>query len=61
MTKTAKYSVDELVNGHVRDNRTFPRIAVYVGQEDVMPAHWTVREAIKFNTVLKTQTAKKHI
>mmetsp|Transcript_14189 Transcript_14189/g.38983 ORF Transcript_14189/g.38983 Transcript_14189/m.38983 type:complete len:607 (+) Transcript_14189:55-1875(+) len=61
MKKTAKYSGEVLVNGHERDSRTFPRIAVYVGQEDVMPAHWKVREAIKFNTALKTKAVKGHV
>jgi ATP-binding cassette subfamily G (WHITE) protein 2 len=54
MKKTAKYDGEVLVNGHVRDPRTFQRVAVYVGQEDVMPQHWRVREAIKFNASLKT-------
>mmetsp|Transcript_17813 Transcript_17813/g.62533 ORF Transcript_17813/g.62533 Transcript_17813/m.62533 type:complete len:607 (+) Transcript_17813:60-1880(+) len=58
MKKTAKHSGKVLVNGHVRDSRKFPRIAVYVGQEDVMPAHWTVREAIKFNSSLKMPMEK---
>jgi len=55
MKKTAKYSGEVLVNGHARDARLFRRIAAYVGQEDVMPAHWRVREAIRFNIALKTQ------
>jgi ATP-binding cassette subfamily G (WHITE) protein 2 len=54
MKKTAKYDGEVLVNGHVRDPRTFQRVAVYVGQEDVMPQHWKVREAIKFNAALKS-------
>merc|ERR1719215_26331 len=58
MKKTAKYSGEVLVNGHVRDPRTFQRVATYVGQEDVMPQHWTVREAIEFNAILKTPAAK---
>mmetsp|Transcript_81583 Transcript_81583/g.206069 ORF Transcript_81583/g.206069 Transcript_81583/m.206069 type:complete len:613 (+) Transcript_81583:90-1928(+) len=59
MKKTAKYSGEVLVNGHVRDPRTFQRVATYVGQEDVMPQHWKVREAIKFNAILKTPAAKR--
>mmetsp|Transcript_23921 Transcript_23921/g.59615 ORF Transcript_23921/g.59615 Transcript_23921/m.59615 type:complete len:684 (+) Transcript_23921:76-2127(+) len=53
--KTAAYEgKDEiLVNGHPRDH-LFQRIAAYVGQEDVMPQHWTVREAVDFNQQLKS-------
>jgi len=53
MKKTAKYSGEVLVNGHPRSQHTFQRIAAYVGQDDVMPAHWTVREAVEFNVRLK--------
>mmetsp|Transcript_58447 Transcript_58447/g.170945 ORF Transcript_58447/g.170945 Transcript_58447/m.170945 type:complete len:651 (+) Transcript_58447:81-2033(+) len=55
MKKTSKYSGEVLVNGHPRSPDTFQRIAAYVGQEDVMPAHWTVREAVEFNVRLKQQ------
>jgi len=55
MKKTAKYSGEVLVNGHPRSQHTFQRIAAYVGQDDVMPAHWTVREAVEFNVRLKQQ------
>jgi len=59
MKKTAKYSGEVLVNGRPRC-RLFPRIAAYVGQEDMMPAHWTVREAIRFNATLKRQPRRAH-
>merc|ERR1712232_1267127 len=52
MKKTAKYDGNVLVNGHSRD-AMFQRIASYVGQEDQMPPHWKVREAIEFNQRLK--------
>jgi len=55
----SKYSGQVLVNGRPRD-RLFRRIAAYVGQEDMMPAHWTVREAIKFNATLKRQPKRSH-
>mmetsp|Transcript_31801 Transcript_31801/g.84686 ORF Transcript_31801/g.84686 Transcript_31801/m.84686 type:complete len:603 (+) Transcript_31801:2-1810(+) len=61
MKKTSVYSGEVLVNGHTRDARSFPRIAVYVGQEDVMPEYWTVREAVKFNAALKTRRPKTKI
>lgn len=51
--KTSAYLGDIRINGHKRDH-LFQRIAAYVGQEDVMPQHWTVREAIEFNSRLKT-------
>mmetsp|Transcript_21196 Transcript_21196/g.48412 ORF Transcript_21196/g.48412 Transcript_21196/m.48412 type:complete len:670 (+) Transcript_21196:51-2060(+) len=53
MKKTAKYDGEVFVNGHPRDPANFQRIAAYVGQEDVMPSHWTVKEAIDFNVRLK--------
>jgi len=58
MKKTAAYTGEVLVNGHARDPRLFRRIAAYVPQEDVMPAHWSVREAIAFNAVLKKQPGR---
>lgn len=58
MKKTAKHSGQVYVNGHLRDRRTFSRIAAYVGQEDVMPEHWRVREAIQFNAKLKTRPSR---
>mmetsp|Transcript_116214 Transcript_116214/g.369849 ORF Transcript_116214/g.369849 Transcript_116214/m.369849 type:complete len:128 (+) Transcript_116214:390-773(+) len=39
----------------IQETPLFPRISAYVGQEDLMPAHWKVREAIEFNAVLKSQ------
>lgn len=52
MKKTSPYTGEILVNGHPRDE-LFRRVASYVGQEDVMPQHWTVFEAVMFNKVLK--------
>mmetsp|Transcript_47371 Transcript_47371/g.138065 ORF Transcript_47371/g.138065 Transcript_47371/m.138065 type:complete len:686 (-) Transcript_47371:98-2155(-) len=57
--KTSKYSGEVRVNGRLRDAR-FRRIAAYVGQEDLMPPHWKVREAIKFNATLKKQPSRTH-
>merc|ERR1719394_596530 len=55
MKKTAPYTGQVCVNGHARDPALFQRIAAYVGQEDHMPAHWKVREALEFNASLKRQ------
>lgn len=60
MKKTAPYSGDVLVNGQARDPALFPRIAAYVGQEDFMPAHWKVREALEFNASLKWSPTDVH-
>merc|ERR1719291_1411324 len=57
MKKTAPYAGQVFVNGHERDPILFQRIAAYVGQDDRMPAHWTVREAIEFNARLKQPSA----
>jgi len=59
MKKTSKYEGEVLVNGLPRD-RLFRRIAAYVGQDDMMPPHWKVREAIKFNAALKRQPNRAH-
>merc|ERR1719293_592460 len=53
MKKTSPYTGQVWVNGWERDAALFPRIAAYVGQEDRMPAHWRVREALEFNAALK--------
>jgi len=53
MKKTSPYSGQVWVNGHEREAALFPRIAAYVGQDDHMPAHWRVREALEFNAALK--------
>jgi len=53
MKKTARYSGEVYVNGHLRNPATFQRIVAYVGQDDVMPAHWTVQEAVDFDVRLK--------
>lgn len=58
--KTASYEGEILVNGHPRD-RLFSRITSYVGQEDVMPQFWTVREAINFNQRLKSPQSPPEI
>lgn len=50
--KTSKYEGTIHMNGHPRDH-LFRRAAAYVGQEDVMPEYWRVREAIEFNGLLK--------
>jgi len=53
MKKTAPYTGEVFVNGHPRDPVLFQRVAAYVGQDEHMPAHWTVREALNFNVTLK--------
>jgi len=52
--KTSAYEGADriLVNGHKRD-KLFQRISAYVGQEDVMPEYWKVKEAVDFNIMLK--------
>eukprot|EP00428_Durinskia_dybowskii_P042499 CAMPEP_0170262492 /NCGR_PEP_ID=MMETSP0116_2-20130129/31130_1 /TAXON_ID=400756 /ORGANISM="Durinskia baltica, Strain CSIRO CS-38" /LENGTH=679 /DNA_ID=CAMNT_0010513563 /DNA_START=102 /DNA_END=2141 /DNA_ORIENTATION=- len=52
--KTSRYEGEILINGHKRDH-LFQRVAAYVGQEDVMPQHWKVREAVEFNWRLKAE------
>eukprot|EP00444_Apocalathium_aciculiferum_P055999 CAMPEP_0183602572 /NCGR_PEP_ID=MMETSP0371-20130417/181012_1 /TAXON_ID=268820 /ORGANISM="Peridinium aciculiferum, Strain PAER-2" /LENGTH=657 /DNA_ID=CAMNT_0025814667 /DNA_START=64 /DNA_END=2038 /DNA_ORIENTATION=+ len=59
MKKTSPYDGEVLVNGQSRDPVLFRRIAAYVGQEDCMPAHWKVREALEFNANLKRQHSAK--
>jgi len=53
MKSTSTYTGEVLVNGHPRDPVLFHRIATFVPQEDCLPAHWTVCEALTFNAVLK--------
>mmetsp|Transcript_39510 Transcript_39510/g.113668 ORF Transcript_39510/g.113668 Transcript_39510/m.113668 type:complete len:657 (-) Transcript_39510:155-2125(-) len=60
LKKTAKYSGEVWLNGRPRRKKLFRRVAAYVGQEDMMPAHWKVREAIKFNATLKQNMARTH-
>jgi len=60
MKKTAPYEGEVSVNGRPRDKRLFRRIAAYVGQEDIMPPHWKVREAISFNAKLKYTPVRTH-
>jgi len=60
MKKTSPYQGEVWVNGQPRNPRLFRRVAAYVGQDDVMPTHWTVREAIRFNAVLKQNPTRKH-
>mmetsp|Transcript_39442 Transcript_39442/g.84096 ORF Transcript_39442/g.84096 Transcript_39442/m.84096 type:complete len:665 (+) Transcript_39442:95-2089(+) len=57
--KSGKYGGEVFVNGRPRD-WLFRRIAAYVSQEDVMPPHWTVQEAIEFNATLKRQPKRAH-
>uniref|UniRef100_A0A7S2MKD6 ABC transporter domain-containing protein n=1 Tax=Zooxanthella nutricula TaxID=1333877 RepID=A0A7S2MKD6_9DINO len=60
MKKTAAYEGEVFVNGKQRSRKLFARIAAYVGQEDMMPAHWKVREAVMFNAYLKQNSARMH-
>eukprot|EP00405_Crypthecodinium_cohnii_P053124 CAMPEP_0206599380 /NCGR_PEP_ID=MMETSP0325_2-20121206/45155_1 /ASSEMBLY_ACC=CAM_ASM_000347 /TAXON_ID=2866 /ORGANISM="Crypthecodinium cohnii, Strain Seligo" /LENGTH=670 /DNA_ID=CAMNT_0054110461 /DNA_START=53 /DNA_END=2065 /DNA_ORIENTATION=- len=57
--KSGRYGGEVFVNGRPRD-WLFRRIAAYVSQEDVMPPHWTVQEAIEFNATLKRQPKRAH-
>jgi len=57
--KSGKYGGEVFVNGQPRD-KLFRRIAAYVSQEDTMPPHWTVEEAIEFNATLKRQPKRAH-
>jgi len=50
--KTKKYEGEVHVNGRPRDT-LYRRMISYVPQEDVMPEHWTVKEALMFNHRLK--------
>eukprot|EP00933_Yihiella_yeosuensis_P057667 TRINITY_DN5763_c0_g1_i1.p1 TRINITY_DN5763_c0_g1~~TRINITY_DN5763_c0_g1_i1.p1 ORF type:complete len:745 (+),score=153.78 TRINITY_DN5763_c0_g1_i1:54-2288(+) len=50
--KTAKYEGQIYINGHETDSM-YPRITSYVSQDDIMPQHWTVREAVRFDAALK--------
>jgi ATP-binding cassette subfamily G (WHITE) protein 2 len=56
--KTAPYGGQVHINGRPRDN-LFQRIVAYVPQDDVMPAHMTVREAVLFNSELKQERPSK--
>mmetsp|Transcript_120572 Transcript_120572/g.346396 ORF Transcript_120572/g.346396 Transcript_120572/m.346396 type:complete len:544 (-) Transcript_120572:112-1743(-) len=60
LKKTARYEGEVWVNGRPRKQRRFRRIAAYVGQEDMMPAHWKVREAVLFNARLKQPPTEGH-
>jgi len=46
-------------NGRPRDN-LFRRISAYVAQEDVLPAHLTVQEAVMFHQALKQERPSKY-
>jgi len=50
--KTGKYDGCVYMNGLELDDM-YQRISSYVGQQDLIPPHWTVSEAIAFNAVLK--------
>jgi len=57
--KTSPYTGSVMFNGHdVKSDPVNKRIVAYVGQEDVMPQHWTVREAVVFNNLLKNPLPK---
>jgi ATP-binding cassette subfamily G (WHITE) protein 2 len=52
--KNTPYNGTVLLNGHdMKSDPMSKRIVAYVGQTDIMPPHWTVREAITFNGLLK--------
>jgi len=57
--KTAAYEGTVHVNGKPRDD-LWSRISSYVPQQDIMPATWTVREAVLFNHRLKN-VLPKHV
>eukprot|EP00933_Yihiella_yeosuensis_P054087 TRINITY_DN5243_c0_g1_i2.p1 TRINITY_DN5243_c0_g1~~TRINITY_DN5243_c0_g1_i2.p1 ORF type:complete len:692 (-),score=136.83 TRINITY_DN5243_c0_g1_i2:448-2523(-) len=50
--KTAKWEGQVFINGREPDHM-YQRITSYVGQQDIMPQHWTVREAVAFDAGLK--------
>jgi len=50
--KTSHYSGDVYMNGRVLDNM-YHRVTSYVSQQDIMPPHWTVLEAVTFDAKLK--------
>lgn len=52
--KKSSYGGDVFMNGHPRDH-LFSRVTSYVPQVDVMPTYWLVKEAIRFNQMLKQQ------
>jgi len=58
MKKTSTWEGSVRFNGHEPDF-LYPRMTAYVPQSDAMPDHWTVREAVKFNMLLKQQFPSK--
>eukprot|EP00930_Biecheleria_cincta_P084885 TRINITY_DN7430_c0_g1_i1.p1 TRINITY_DN7430_c0_g1~~TRINITY_DN7430_c0_g1_i1.p1 ORF type:complete len:649 (-),score=123.79 TRINITY_DN7430_c0_g1_i1:129-2075(-) len=50
--KKSAHEGNVLLNGQKLDSM-YRRIVSYVSQKDIMPTHWTVREAIAFNAGLK--------
>jgi len=50
--KNTSYSGSVYLNGRAVD-KMYQRIMAYVGQQDSMPQHWTVGEAVAFNGALK--------
>lgn len=57
-TKTSPHEGTIHVNGRPRDG-LWPRISTYVPQSDIMPATWTVKEAVLFNSRLKGNMPQK--
>lgn len=45
-------------NGRPRDG-LFPRLSAYVPQDDILPAHLTVKEAVMFHHTLKQETPSR--
>mmetsp|Transcript_60430 Transcript_60430/g.128083 ORF Transcript_60430/g.128083 Transcript_60430/m.128083 type:complete len:653 (-) Transcript_60430:254-2212(-) len=52
--KKTKHGGEVRFNGRPRDS-IFPRISAYVAQDDVLPAHLTVKEAVTFHQMLKSE------
>lgn len=53
--KTARYAGEVFLNGVARDG-LFARLTAYVPQQDVLPAHVTVEEAIRFVVDLRASS-----
>ena len=54
--KTTAYTGEVFLNGSPRDE-LFARLTSYVPQQDILPAHLTVYEAVKFVHELRVETA----
>jgi len=55
--KTGEYGGSVYLNGHPRDE-TYDQVCSYVAQQDIMPEHWTVKEAVAFNALLRRPLPK---